>query len=196
MAAKGMKRKTHKAKEKIPGTPRRPLSAYNIFFKVQRYLIINGETDAISTETINEIANAPNSYGDKKRIHRKTHGKISFADLAKEISHRWKEASGSKIASHFYSLAKIDRKRYDEENLVFQMKQSATARILQQKCVPPKIVDLSNEAPPQPLKIVVSEMSKRKKNCIEPLPLASHGVEFTLDEDTCKYVLSVLNGGK
>ena len=97
---------------------KRPLSAYNIFFKVQRYLLINDKPDVQSAMEIDQIrieversANAKIGKGKKKRLHRKTHGKIGFADLGKTIGIRWR-ACNVEAKEYFDKLAKEEKVKY------------------------------------------------------------------------------------
>jgi len=95
-----------KRRPKPPDHPRRPLSAYNIFFQEQRSLIIGAPAVAAITsedapDTFNPNGDARTSFERKKRAHRRTHGKISFSDLAKRIGQMWN------------SLDANDRRRYE-----------------------------------------------------------------------------------
>ena len=70
--------------------PRRPLSAYNIFFQNQRRMIVDGDhTMPIQLH----MPRAPRTTRCRKRLHRKMHGKIGFVDLAKTIGRKWKKLS-------------------------------------------------------------------------------------------------------
>lgn len=185
------KKEVHKPKEKAPASPRRPLSAYNIFFKVQRHLIINGKPNAIDIKDIDEIANTPTNSGDGKRIHRRSHGKIGFADLAKEISRRWKTCDKN-IKLHFAGLAKKDRVRYDEASIMFQITQSVP--IENHQNVSPAKEQSSKK--PQAASVTIEpsiESSTSTGNNIEPLPLTNSGISSTLDKCTCEYLLSALS---
>ena len=71
-------------KNKLPGWPRRPLSAYNIYFKVQRILIINNKSviqnvnafDAILKDSVGSTCLGCDAGTGKKRLHRTSHGEF------------------------------------------------------------------------------------------------------------------------
>jgi len=70
--------KVRKKWKKPKDKPNRPLSAYNLFFKAERAAMLGDD------------AKAHDQDKGQKRIHRKTHGKISFDDMARQIGQRWK----------------------------------------------------------------------------------------------------------
>lgn len=97
------KDKQRKKKWKKPkGKPNRPLSAYNLFFHNQRVAMLG---DDIPSPTMEQR---------KKRVHCKTHGKIGFAEMAREIGHRWKILD-TESRKEFDTLAKKERQSYDVE---------------------------------------------------------------------------------
>lgn len=108
--------------------PRRPLSAYNIFFQEQRALIIGSSPKPTEptnfTTKIEETSDSP-SFVRKKRAHRKTHGKISFADLAKQIGRDWNmlDANGRE---RFKAGAAKEKARYVEELRIYKLKKGET----------------------------------------------------------------------
>lgn len=80
--------------------PKRPLSAYNLFFQMERHRLVNDiykpyTRDEIFAMDLTTTANCDDESGTtpsrKKRSHRKTHGKISFMDLARTIASEWKD---------------------------------------------------------------------------------------------------------
>lgn len=109
VAKPAKKRSWTKPKDK----PKRPLSAYNLFFKRERERILKEQPDG--------NAGAPESNNDsfgggtaKKRRHRKSHGKIGFAQLARHISERWNNIDAAE-KSPFEAEAAIEKKRYQKE---------------------------------------------------------------------------------
>ena len=87
----------------------RPLTAYHIFFQIERELIIQTSEGEISNKSSLDnkvyLDNVPQRYKTirllpdwyagpgkrKKRKHRKQHGKIGFLELSRVISARWAE---------------------------------------------------------------------------------------------------------
>lgn len=120
--------------------PMRPLTAYHIYFQIEREYIIQTESrpDASIHENKSYIHDVPRRYrsikllpdwyagpGKKqqKRRHRKSHGKIGFLELSRVISKRWAtlETSDpetkryvSQIAARELEEYKLEMKEYKE----------------------------------------------------------------------------------
>lgn len=112
-------RKKHKDK------PKRPLSAYNLFFRDERKKILESipaknedgeEVDAKVDDDEEEELDA-----DGKKRKKAPHGKIGFENLAKIIGQRWQKLEPDKI-EHYKKLAAKDMKRYKEQMEVFLTK--------------------------------------------------------------------------
>lgn len=147
-AAPTKKKRSHK--KKPADMPRRPLSAYNLFFSEERERIlkeIDGGDDAGEEgkeETVvkeEEKAAATTSEGGdeakpkallrplipnqkKRRPHRKTHGKISFQKLARMVGERWKALPDDR-RKYYQELAQEDMKRQKQAMEEYYAKQQA-----------------------------------------------------------------------
>jgi hypothetical protein len=89
--------------------PKRPLSAYNMFFKDERGKILS------------EIPDQNIARKDRNERHERKsrHGKISFECLAKEIGQRWHSLDPSRF-EYYKALASKDMVRYKHEKEKFQ----------------------------------------------------------------------------
>ena len=106
-AGKTAKKRTWK---KPKDKPKRPLSAYNLFFQHEREKIISSIPDDKSTVSVDDNL----SEEAKRRRHRKTHGKIGFAALARSIADKWKKIDDSS-RSVFAARAEVEKQRYKKE---------------------------------------------------------------------------------
>ena len=192
MASKNGNKCGLKARTKVAAAlTSRPLSAYNIFFKVQRYLIITGKPNELDIKTIHEIASTPNYRG--KRIHRKSHGKIGFSELAKEISQRWKTCDKN-VKVHFKELARKDRARYDQENKTSGTENTQSSAIDKDRKIP-QVEESLSKCSGQSNSALSEERADNSVICnIEPLPLANSEKSAILDKCTCDYLLCALSG--
>ncbi|KAL3913946.1 MAG: hypothetical protein SGARI_000387, partial [Bacillariaceae sp.] len=137
-AKSGKKSRPKKPKNK----PKRPLSAYNIFFKDERAKILanipdkteedeegDGEEKAVKKEegeNGDEKAEGGEA-GDKKKSSGKKrkrvpHGKIGFESLAKIVGQRWKELPPDEL-EQYKARAEEDMKRYRKEMEAYVQKQ-------------------------------------------------------------------------
>ena len=144
----GVSSKKKKAKKKPPDMPRRPLSAYNLFFSKERERILR-EIEGKTEEDEEEKAEAAEASSDeqgkgaeakgkpkallrpllpadkKRRPHRKTHGKISFQLLAQKVGQRWKALPDEK-RKYYQDLAQEDMKRQKKAMEEYYQKRSAS----------------------------------------------------------------------
>lgn len=112
-----------KRKKKPKDCPRRPLSAYNFFFKDERKKILESIPSSSREQTKSEDDKIRDSitWPGKKRP---PHGKIGFENLAKVIGERWKSVD-SESMKYYKDLATQDLQRYAEEMKVYEEKQEA-----------------------------------------------------------------------
>jgi hypothetical protein len=96
MMDKSAESKKKSKKKPSSDRPKRPLSAYNLFFQSERERILR---------------NAPERPGGRPR---RSHGKIGFAPLARAIADRWNSIEGWE--RRFYDeKAALDKIRYSRE---------------------------------------------------------------------------------
>lgn len=102
--AKNKNSKSPKGKKKRvqDGRPKHPLSAYNLFFQREREVL---------------LASLPVRAEGKPR---RSHGKIGFADMAREIGKRWK-AINPEDKAYFDELARLEKERYHRELEIFKV---------------------------------------------------------------------------
>jgi hypothetical protein len=116
----GKKPKSAK-KRKPKDQPKRPLSAYNLFFQQERQKILSNIPDI-------QISNQP--FQRKRTRPKIPHGKIGFESLAKVIGQRWQSLDAKQIG-YYKGLAMQEMIRYKEAMKVFrrknEMKAEATA---------------------------------------------------------------------
>ena len=102
--------------------PKRPLSAYNIFFQEERQKIMQNPScdedketahDLPKSESLDSIAHSDDS---KKRKRYEPHRKMSFEKMGKTIAKRWKETVSDETKMQPYQeRAKVERERYFTE---------------------------------------------------------------------------------
>jgi len=96
--------------------PKRPLSAYNIFFRHERAKILGLPIMRLAGGEVNERS--------VKRRHVKVHGKIGFSELGKLIGKNWRELPSEK-RSFYVNLALGEKEKYMKKLQIFQRTKEA-----------------------------------------------------------------------
>lgn len=123
--------------------PRHPLTAYNFFFSDERERILRHLADGKNIEDLNQDIGVDSvlkrkekqlkllkhlefrrEKKSKRRPHRKTHGKISFSELAVQIGKRWRRLGTNEI-SYYHELAEMDMCNYRKAMGEYKMKKSS-----------------------------------------------------------------------
>lgn len=101
------------SKRKPKDKPKRPLSAYNYFFKEERVKILKAVLGEDGKE-VNPTDVDPDMDDEILKRLKKDGGKVSFEEMGKLIGQRWKVISAERKA-HYDALAKADTERYKKE---------------------------------------------------------------------------------
>lgn len=106
----------------IPKKPKRPLTAYNCYFKEQRTKILS--------ERHTPQYDVRNSDWKRRKGRSKPHGKIKFQELGKMIGARWAQLTAVERGV-YEARAAQDKERYREEMEVY--KQLVQERLEEQR---------------------------------------------------------------
>ena len=114
----GNKKQTRRKKKRWTrpsDKPKRPLSAYNMFFAHERIQLLGDAMPSAAQEAM------------KKKIHCATHRKISFAEMARTIGARWR-ALGADDKTVYEARARTLKARYLVDIKEWRVKQEREER--------------------------------------------------------------------
>jgi hypothetical protein len=131
--------------------PMRPLTAYHIFFQLEREYLIQTTAGPDADKTIHDnkslIAGVPRRYRSikllpdwyagpgkrQKRKHRKSHGKIGFLELSQIISKRWAtlESSDPETKQYVSQIAARELGEYKLEMKEYKAQMAAVISTVQ-----------------------------------------------------------------
>jgi len=118
---KRKRRSPEKPWKKPKDMPKRPLSAYNLFFRDERERLLSAGRSGDSNKKPEAASNEKSKSGGKKS--KKTSG-IGFANLAKTIAAKWKELDDG-VKAPYEKIAAEEKKVYDEAVAEWRVKQKA-----------------------------------------------------------------------
>jgi hypothetical protein len=111
-AAGTVKKQQRKRWKKPADHPKRPLSAYNLFFQWGRERLLAGESlIPLQQDDIDRID--VDTRRHSKRRHRREHGVIGFTELAKMLGTKWKELDADS-KEMFQKRADVEKVRYEK----------------------------------------------------------------------------------
>lgn len=116
------------SKKKPKDKPKRPLSAYNFFFKEEREKILKvvlGDDD--NDKTVNDPESEDYLDTEALKRLRKEGGKVSFEEMGKLIGQRWKKIDPDRLTK-FSEMATDDTERYKKEMAEYNGRQELKMR--------------------------------------------------------------------
>lgn len=160
--------------------PLRPLTAYHIFFQIEREYIIqtHSTTSSVGDTDPNKsvICDVPCRYRNikllpdwyagpgkrQKRKHRKSHGMIGFLELSRVISQRWANLETEDMETRQY-VTKIAKRELEEYKAEMKEYKLLTGTVGSVSAHGPAMV----VSPPKPKKItVVKKVKKQTKHTL------------------------------
>mmetsp|Transcript_37123 Transcript_37123/g.89998 ORF Transcript_37123/g.89998 Transcript_37123/m.89998 type:complete len:732 (+) Transcript_37123:844-3039(+) len=179
-------KKTVKRKRKPPlvpwkkpaDMPRRPLSAYNLYFKQRREELMKEEEERQHLADLAESSTGTKTHSSRRRKKSNRSVGIGFANLAKTIASEWKELSdGSKAP--YEKAALPEKQRYDAAMKIWRAKQKeekakAAATAAESKKANKSIASSSGSSPSSPMKRPPSSGSSRNSPAMMDIDSVDH----------------------
>ncbi|GAX22063.1 hypothetical protein FisN_6Hh310 [Fistulifera solaris] len=166
-----------KKRKTVKDGPRRPLTAYNLFFQIGRQRLVNGESvDDISVTDIDNMTIHQQARHKLRTTHQRTHGKIGFQELAKTLGEKWR-ALDPLCKRRLDELAVQEKKRYATEMAAWKKNREASSskNAKNTTLVRPSSMNLR-------ARNISAQSSKKKIPQTQPMPryaIAKHPVDHT-----------------
>ncbi|GAX09320.1 hypothetical protein FisN_6Lh310 [Fistulifera solaris] len=165
-----------KKRKTVKDGPRRPLTAYNLFFQIGRQRLVNGESvEDISVTDIDNMTIHQQARHKLRTTHQRTHGKIGFQELAKTLGKKWR-ALDPLCKRRLDELAIQEKKRYATEMAVWKKNQEALFSVKAKNAtlVRPSVMKLRTK----------NSTAQSRKIISQPQPISSAIVKHPFDNST------------
>ena len=171
--------------------PKRPLSAYNLFFQYERDMLLRSKPskEGQSHESMHmTIHNDPSERRNRsKTVRPPPHGKIGFAELAKIIGAKWKSLDDP-ARKHFQDLAAVEKKRYVKECKEWKERMDRKKQLEGETAVPTTSTDIMAKETAAKPKKVQKQSNKTGTTCTDieiaaVRMLAEHSMKLPLEDD-------------
>ena len=128
LAVKRKRKSPEKPWKKPADMPKRPLSAYNLFFRDERERILGAGSEGKQQSEEAETAVVP-AEGKQPSKKGKQKSGIGFSNLAKTIATKWNELD-KEIRAPYEKIAAVEKKKYDELVAGWRVEQAAKKKAL------------------------------------------------------------------